>query len=60
MCSGLTVHVVVVVPCLCAEFNGGAHPPLQAVHRGLPGSSWCHLHCDRGTQGRTQGKEDRL
>ena len=56
------VYLVIndVVPYLCAGFHGGTHPPFQAVHRGFPGSSWGHIHCGGGTQGRRQGREDRF
>ena len=56
------VYLVIndVVPCLCAGFHGGAHPPLQAVHRGFPGSSWGHIYCGGGTQGGRLGREDRF
>ena len=56
------VYLVIndVVPYLCAGFHGGTHPPLQAVHRGFPGSSRGHIHCGGGTQGGKQGREDRF
>src|SRR5690606_2784886 len=34
--------------------DGGAHPPLQALHRVLPRARWRDLHGDRGAEGRVR------
>lgn len=34
-----------------ADVDGGADPPLQAVHAGVPGAPGDHVHGHRGPQG---------
>merc|ERR1712008_605601 len=36
------------------DLDGGPYPPLQALHPGIHGAGWLHLHGDRGAQGRVR------